>query len=1094
MVPPSGTITKLLRRDSVCVVSPTPTVVMDGSGGGNSIQAVMKMQSSKLASIGRRTMLGAALAAAALASVPQSGSAQYFGRNKVQFDDFDFKILRTDHFDFHFYPEETEAVRDAARMGVRWYERFARAFQHEFEQSKPVILYADHPDFQQTNTLSGFIGEGTGGVTESLKNRVIMPLAGSYWDTDHVLGHELVHAFQYNIAQSRRGGGIQGLMTLPLWLIEGMAEYMSVGRDDPLTAMWIRDAIRRDELPTIRQMTRERKFFPYRFGQALWAYIGGTYGDDAVIQIFRRSLRVGFEGAIEQVLGLSTDTLSVRWKDKTAEEYLPIMEGRSAPQDQGTLILAPSTGSGSTNISPAISPDGRYVAFMSEKDLFSVDLFLAEVATGRIIRKLSSANSDPHIDALRYIDSSGTWSPDSERFAYVVTADGDNQIVIVGTANGRIQRRIAFEEIGAVTNPAWSPDGRYLAFSGSVGGITDLFLYDLDSDETIQLTNDKYADLQPAWAPDGRTIAFTSDRGPETNFERLTYSAFQLATIDIATNQVRVIPVFGNVKHINPQYGADNDKLYFLSDQDGVTDVYELSFQSGDVRRITNLATAVSGHTYLSPAMTVADDGTVAYTVFDELEFHIYTKQIADDAPLVEIVDNARDQPGRKLPPANPDRFSRIATYLADSETGLLPSNTWTDADTEEYKSELSLDFVGQPSIGVGTGNFGSYIGGGASAYFSDMLGNHVLGVSAQAQGTFKDIGGQAFYTDLSNRWNWGVGAGHIPYLFGFYDFGEDERGFYSGLVRYRIIQSSLNGQVAYPFSSTQRFEMSVGLTRIGYDIEVDKFYTDGFGRIFDFKREGQDELCRFPGDRLCSPEAINMATASVALVGDNAFFGFVSPVRGGRYRFSVEQTEGTLGFTTVVGDWRRYFSPTRNLTVGVRALHYGRYGLTLEENSTSVGTISQFSQQNLRIQPLFLGYETFIRGYAFESFGAGECVPTEDDSCPSFNRLFGQRLAVGSLELRVPFIGVEQYGIINFPFLPTELVLFADGGLAWDPDNPPTLEWSRSSSERVPVFSTGISARFNVLGFMILEAYYAYPWQRPEKGWHWGFNLAPGW
>ena len=1039
------------------------------------------MQSSKLSSIGRRTVFGAALVAAALASVPQPGSAQYFGRNKVQFDDFDFQVLRTDHFDIHYYPEEQEAVEDAARMSERWYERFARAFQHEFEQTKPIVLYADHPDFEQTNTLSGFIGEGTGGVTESLKNRVIMPLAGSYWDTDHVMGHELVHAFQYNIAQSRRGGGLQGLYTLPLWLIEGMAESLSVGRDDPLTAMWIRDAVRRDELPTIHQLTTDRKFFPYRFGQALWAYIGGTYGDDAVVQVYRRALRVGFEGAINQVLGLSTDTLSVRWKDKTVEEYGPLMVGRSAPEDQGTLILAPSTGSGSTNISPSISPDGRYVAFLSEKDLFSIDLFMAEVATGRIIRKLSSANSDPHIQALRYIDSSGTWSPDSQRFAYVVTADGDQEIVIVGTGNGQIQRRIVFDEIGAVSNPAWSPDGQYLAFSGSVGGITDLYLFDLDTGETIQLTNDKYADLQPSWAPDGRTIAFTSDRGAETNFERLTYSKFQLATVDISTNQVRVIPVFGNVKHINPHYSADNDKLYFLSDQDGFTDVYELNFQNGDVRRITNLATAVSGHTYLSPAMTVAQDGTIAYTVFDELEFHIYTTQVTAEAPLVEVVDNAEDQRGRKLPPANPDRFSRIATYLADPETGLLPSNTWTDEDREEYKSELSLDFVGQPSIGVGTDNFGNYIGGGASAFFSDMLGDHVLGVSAQANGTFKDIGGQAFYTDLSNRWNWGVGAGRIPYLLGYYAYGADERGQYIGQTRYRINITSASGQVSYPFSSTQRFEVSMGMTRYSYDIELDKYYTDAFGRVFDFERVQQDEF---------EPDPLNMATVSAALVGDNAFFGFVSPIRGGRYRFGVEQTTGTLDFSTVTADWRRYFSPMRNLTVGVRALHYGRYGLDIAPEQQS-----GFSP----LRELFLGFETFIRGYSFESFETLECgnpiqgAPT-GSSCPTFDRLFGHRLAVGSLELRVPFIGVEQFGIINFPFLPTELVLFADGGLAWDPDNPPTLEWSRSSSERVPVFSTGVSARFNVLGFMILEAYYAYPWQRPDKGWHWGFNLSPGW
>jgi len=1042
----------------------------------------MKMQSSKLVSIGRRTVLGVALAGAVLASVPQPGSAQYFGRNKVQFDDFDFQVLRTEHFDVHFYPEETAAVEDAARMAERWYERFARTFQHEFEQTKPIILYADHPDFEQTNTLRGPISEGVGGVTESLKNRVIMPLAGSYWDTDHVLGHELVHAFQYNIAQSRRGGGLQGLMTLPLWLIEGMAEYLSVGRDDPLTAMWIRDAILRDELPTIHDMTTESKFFPYRFGQALWAYIGGTYGDDAVIQVFRRSLRVGFEGAISQVLGLSTDTLSVRWKDKTAEEYLPILAGRSAPRDQGTLILAPSTGSGKTNISPAISPDGRYVAFLSEKDLFSVDLFMAEVATGRIVRKLSSANSDPHIEALRSLDSSGTWSPDSEQFAYVVTAGGAQEIVIVATDNGQKQRTIAFERIGAVSNPAWSPDGRYIAFSGSVGGITDLFIYDLESDETTQLTNDKYADLQPSWAPDGQTIAFTSDRGPETNFEKLAFSKFQLATIDVATSEVQVIPVFGNVKHINPQYSADNDRLYFLSDQDGITDIYELNLQNGDVRRITNLATAVSGHTYLSPAMTVAQDGTIAYTVFDELEFHIYTMQIDDDAAVVTIVDNAEDQVGRKLPPANPDRFSRIATYLADAETGLLPSNTWTDEDTEEYESEMTLDFVGQPSVGVGTDSFGNYIGGGASAYFSDMLGDHVFGVSVQAQGTLKDVGGQAFYTDLSNRWNWGVGAGHIPYLLGFYDFGQDERGQYIGQTRYRIKISSANGQVSYPFSGTQRFELGLGMTRYAYDIELDKFYTDQFGRVYDFERVQQDEL---------EPDPLSMATASVALVGDNSFFGFVSPIRGGRYRLAVEQTTGTMSFTTVTADWRRYFAPDKNLTVAVRGLHYGRYGLDLDP-----GTQGAFSP----LRELFLGFETFIRGYAFESFDAAECgepiqgLPAGSSSCPTFDRLFGHRLAVGSLELRIPLIGVERLGLINFPFLPTELVLFADGGLAWDPANPPTLEWSRSSSARVPVFSTGVSARVNVLGFMILEAYYANPWQRPEKGWHWGFNMAPGW
>jgi Tol biopolymer transport system component len=1026
------------------------------------------------AKLSRLSML-ALLGGLALSAAPTEAAGQYFGRNKVQFDDFDFRVLQTDHFDWHYYPEEQEAVFDAARMGERWYERFARTFQHDFEQSKPVILYADHPDFQQTNTLSGTINGGTGGVTESLKNRVIMPLTGSYWDTDHVLGHELVHAFQYNVAQSRSGGGLQGLSTLPLWLIEGMAEYLSVGRDDPLTGMWIRDAIRRDALPTIHQMTTDSRYFPYRYGQALWAYIGGTYGDDAIVQVYRRALRVGFEGAIQGVLGMSTDTLSVRWRDKSAEDFGPLLVGREAPEDVGRLLLAPSTGSGPTNISPSISPDGRYVAFLSEKDLFSIDLFMADVQTGEIIRKLTSANSDPHIDALRYIDSSGTWSPDSEFFAFAVVANGDNELVVVNSDDGMVAQRIPLVGIGAVANPSWSPDGGSLAFSGSVGGISDLYIYDLETEEIRQLTSDKYADMQPSWSPDGSTIVFTSDRGPETDFESLSYSRFQLAMVDVASRDVRVVPVFGNVKHINPQYSGDGESVYFLSDQDGVTDIYELELDGGDVRRVTMVATGVSGHTYLSPAMTVAQDGTVVFSVFDEREFHIYTKNVNDPSPIVTVVEGASFQEGRRLPPMNPNRFSRIATYLADTETGLLPSGTYDEADTEEYKTGLSLDYLGQPTIGVGTDTYGNYIGGQTSAYFSDMLGDKILGLGLQASGTLKDIGGQVFYTDMSDRWNWNVSGGRIPYQLGGYLAGADQNGSYVGLLRQRIFITSATGGVSYPFSTTERIEFSLGLTRYSYDFELEKFYN--FTNFYE-------------KENLPAPDALNMFNASVALVGDNAFYGFVSPIRGGRYRFEYRQTQGTTTFSTIIGDFRRYYAPHKNLTVGFRGMHYGRYGLsTAEQTQDGFGLLN----------PLFLGFETFVRGYAWGSLDPNECTAgaTAANTCPALNRLYGHKLAVTSVEMRVPFIGVEQFGIINFPFLPTELVAFADAGLAWDSpytNDEPVLEWSRSSAARVPVLSTGVSARMNILGFMVLEAYYAYPWQRPDKGWHWGFNMAPGW
>ncbi|HKK94013.1 MAG TPA: BamA/TamA family outer membrane protein, partial [Longimicrobiales bacterium] len=1008
-----------------------------------------------------------AVAASALALTAPLEAQNYFGRNKVQYDDFDWNILETPNFDIHFYERMDGTIGDFARMSERWYERFARSFQHEFEQAKPLIVYADHPDFQQTNTLRGQITEGTGGVTESLKNRVIMPMTGSYADTDHVLGHELIHAFQYNIAQSGGAAGFRGLVSLPLWLIEGMAEYLSVGREDALTAMWLRDAVRRDDFPTIRQLTTDTRFFPYRFGQALWAYVGGTYGDDAIYSVFRRSLQVGFRPAITQVLGVDADTLSAQWRRSVEAQYGPLLEGRDAPADIGGTLLLTAENAGDQNIAPSLSPDGTRLAFISEKDLFSFELFLADAETGEIIRKLTSSTQDPHADAIRFIDAAGTWSPDGERFAYVTFAQGDNEINVIESDDGDLIERLQFDGIGAINNVDWSPDGRHLAFNGLTGGVSDLYVYDMETEQLRQLTDDLHADMHPTWSPDGSTIAFASDRGPETDFETLVYSRFQIATVDVATGNVQVLDLLGDVRHSNPQFSPDGNRIIFLSDADGFSDVYATDLRTRAIQRLTRVATGVSGITAMSPALSVARaSGRIAVSVFDEFGFQIHTLP-ADTRgePLAVAVAEGGTWQGRALPPAERHRFDRVATYLDDPDTGLVPEGTYTAEQAEPYESELTLDFLGQPSIGIGTGDrFGNYVGGGASAFFSDMLGNELLGVAIQAQGQLKDIGGQVVYGDLSDRLNWQVGAARIPTLF--FQSGFTNEGGVEGFVqrRWRIYSNTLSTQLSYPLSQTRRLEFGVSASRFDYDIEEDRYeFINGFLTPVAF-RESRPDL---------EPDAINLGQLSVAWVGDNTINGFVGPIRGGRFRLELEQSFLDESFVTAIADWRRYISPTRNLTFAMRGLHYGRYG----DIDSGQGDFRQVRA----VQPLFLGYETLIRGYASESFTVEECVAGSGgggqfSSCAPFERLFGQRIAVANLEARVPLLGVEQYGLIAFPFIPTELGAFVDAGVAYDTPSDVDFEWTTNpGGRRVPVVSTGLTARMNILGVLILEAYYAY-------------------
>jgi hypothetical protein len=256
-------------------------------------------------------LLAAASAWAVLAAAP--AEAQYFGRNKVQYESFDFRILRTTHFDVYYYPEEEQAVRDAAVMVERWYARLSRVLDHEFDQRQPLILYASHPHFQQTATYGGDISEGTGGFTEVFKQRIVMPLSASYQETDHVLGHELVHAFQYDISGfGRAGGGLESAaqrFQVPGFFVEGMAEYLSVGPVDPHTAMWMRDAALTGRIPTLDQLTYDPSFFPYRWGQAFWAYVGGRWGDVTIGQILKQvGQGVPYPDAFQRILNASPTT------------------------------------------------------------------------------------------------------------------------------------------------------------------------------------------------------------------------------------------------------------------------------------------------------------------------------------------------------------------------------------------------------------------------------------------------------------------------------------------------------------------------------------------------------------------------------------------------------------------------------------------------------------------------------------------------------------------------------------------------------------------------------------------------------------------
>src|SRR5438128_5800555 len=380
--------------------------------------------------------------AAAVAVLVLAGTAplvaQYFGQNKVQYRTFDFQISQTEHFEVYYYPAERVAALDAARMAERWYARLSRVLHHEFQGRKPIILYASQSDFQQTNVVDAS-GEGLGGVTEFFKHRAVLPFTGSYAEFEHVLQHEMVHQFQYDIySRGHPGAGVQTPVPVnpPLWFMEGMAEYLSLGPINPETAMWLRDAALEGHLPSIEEMTNDPYIFPYRYGHALWAYIGEKWGDEVIGEILQRSASSGLEAAFKRALGRSLEDLSNDWRDAIQTTFLPQLGDHYRARRIAQPTLTQRRSNGRIFLAPALTPDGKQIAFFDDEGGFFVDLWLADGETGRVKRRLVKSTQNNNCESLRFINSAGSFSPDGRYFAIAAKRKDRDALVILDVKRG----------------------------------------------------------------------------------------------------------------------------------------------------------------------------------------------------------------------------------------------------------------------------------------------------------------------------------------------------------------------------------------------------------------------------------------------------------------------------------------------------------------------------------------------------------------------------------------------------------------------------------------------------------------------------------
>jgi len=1020
----------------------------------------------------------------------QQAGAQYFGQNKVRYKNLKFKVYRTPHFQIYYYLQNDSMIKRFAQESETWYTLHQQVFRDTFKKPNPIILYANHPDFQQTTAIDGEIDVGTGGVTEGLKNRIVMPVMETNQMTRHVIGHEMVHAFQYHILLGKDSSNYENIGNLPGWMIEGMAEYLSLGKKDSYTAMWMRDAYLNHDIPTIKDLTETNKYFPYRYGEAFWSFIGSTYGDTVIVPFFKNTAHFGLEYGIRRTFGFNDRTLSSLWKNSIEATYKPFLKDTSQ-LPTGRLLISDKN-SGKMNLAPAISPDGKYLAFLSEKDLFTVDLYLADAKTGQVLKKLTSKVSNSHVDEFNFIESAGAWSPDGKEFAFSVFNKGRNRMLVVEIPSGRIVQDISMGKAEQFSNLSWSPDGKSMVFQGLSEGQGDLYLYNFDTKKVTQLTNDKYSDYQPSFSRDGKTIVFSSDR---TTYDKSPSQdiTFNLAELDLATGKVTDIKIFNGANNLNPQYSSDGTQIYFLSNRDGFRNMYRYTKSTGHVEQMTNLFTGISGITEYSPALSISNNNDIVYSYYRAQKYSLYTAKAAEFTPK-RVDTTALMTDAGLLPPARAVGVNLINANLNNFLAyPLLPADSIHHVP---YKPMFKLDYLASSGVGVGVSSYGTGLASGVQGVFSDILVRNQIYAGLAVNGEVYDFGGQVVYLNQTGRWNWGFGLSHIPFQYANYSVVNSTYTSGSTTVpaideRYdiiRVFQDQATAFTSYPFSRTTRVEFGTGLSHYYY--RVDRYttvYDSLSGNYLDYNHThiSNSAYNADPANGGIQLLPFTLVQLNASLVGDNSFFGVAAPLNGFRYRLEAEYNVGTYRFFDPTIDLRGYVRAAP-VTFAARLYAYGRFG-----NANG-------------LYPLYVGYPFLIRGYEAQTFynSNGSTRPTNGFT---IDQLSGSRIAVASFEVRLPFTGPERLAQIKSKFLFSDLNAFFDAGLAWNqgdqiqmgltPSNPNLMDPQGGPLQRVPALSAGLSLRVNVFGAFILEPYFAVPFNRNDVTKPvFGLGFTPGW
>lgn len=860
-----------------------------------------------------------------------------FGKNKVQYQDFDWRFIQSEHFDVYYHQGGKYLADFTAVIAERMLFELQRDVNYSITQRIPIVVYNSHNQFQQTNTTRQFLFEGIAGFTEPLKNRIVLPFEGKWEFFRLLIRHELVHAF---INDMFYGGSVQSQITnnirveYPLWMSEGFAEYSAVRGLDTKTDMFLRDLSISENLPELMELGG---YTAYRGGQAFYWYVEDKYGRAKIGELTNRIRSIGrVNGAFESTFGMDVEEFSEQWRRDMKKIYWPDIVKYDDVEDFSTRITDHEKNRTYLNTAPAISPNGERMAFISLRDGF-YSLYLMDLDTRtRRVKQLVEGSRGRDFEDLNILSPGISWDPEGRRVAISAKAGGNDALFIIDAETGEIEKYdLGFRMI---TSAKWSPDGTSIALVASIEETPDIFVFDIASGEVENLTEDIFTDLAPAWGPNSDVIYFVSNRAdnlaPGIGADQLKMWEYDrdqkdIYSIDVNTRQMKRLTFDPTYYETSIAASPDGSSIMYVSDKSGIGNIYVMDLASGQSYPKTN---SLSGIEHLSLS---SDGGKLLFTSQNGGSFDIFMLRFPFDLPdkepvltefrkrtlqeaglLADSDDSAEEKPSETEKPevsptdslvgygdfnvdfsrqkavqANPDAIAD----LGDDDAARPVVQVDDEFESQQYKIAFSPDLI------FANAGYDTFFGvqGATQMLFSDMLGNHQIFFSANLLLNLNNSDFFLLYSYLPEQIDYNFSGFHTARF-----VSQDDPFELDGTAVYRFRYFGAGAGASLPFNTFDRLE--AGITWLNTSTEN-----------VDYPAEPTISRMHFV------PE--------IKFVHDDIMYGYSGPSRGTRYfleaQGSPKFSDNQLGFVTFQADFRHYVDVGAGFTLALRGAGGASFG-----------------------------------------------------------------------------------------------------------------------------------------------------------------------